>query len=48
MCHRGREWKVGKAFFGQSVALRPTHRDGVPEVFFCHQRIASMDLHEPQ
>lgn len=46
--HRGREWRVGKAFRGQPVALRPTAVDGVMEVFFCHQRIASIDLREPQ
>lgn len=45
---QGRAWRVGKAFFGQRVALRPAAEDGVVEVFFCHQRIASLNLREPQ
>jgi transposase InsO family protein len=45
---RGREGKVGKAFRGLPVALRHTAVDGVMEVFFCHQHIASINLHEPQ
>jgi transposase InsO family protein len=36
--------KVSQAFAGQRVALRPTATDGQMEVFFCHQRIATVNL----
>jgi transposase InsO family protein len=39
-----RPYFVGNAFAGLHVGLRPTARDGVLEVYFCHQRIASLDL----
>lgn len=45
---RGRPWKIGKAFHGYPVALRPTPQDGVLEVYFCHHRIASINLNESQ
>jgi transposase InsO family protein len=35
---------VGEAFRGLQVALRPTTTDGVFEVYFLHQKIASLDL----
>jgi hypothetical protein len=34
---RGREWRVGRAFIGEPVALRPTGEDGV----WCIARSAS-------
>jgi transposase InsO family protein len=37
---------VGKAFRGCPVAIRPTLDDGLFEVFFCHQRVASIDLRD--
>jgi len=44
---KNREWRVGKAFIGQPVALRSTLRDGVFDVVFHRQRIAQVDLHDP-
>jgi len=35
---------VGKAFYGQPVAIRPTTEDGVFDVYFCRHRIAGFDL----
>jgi len=40
----GRRLKVGKAFEGQPVAVRPTTTDGVWKVHFCHQHIRTLDL----
>lgn len=42
--YRGMTFKVSKAFHGYPVALRPTNEDGQLEVYFCHQRIATIDL----
>ena len=41
---RGRYHKIGKAFTGQPVAIRPTEVDGVMKVYFCHQPIKELDL----
>jgi transposase InsO family protein len=38
---------VGEAFHGLDVALRPTTTDGLYEVYFCHQQVATLDLTEP-
>jgi transposase InsO family protein len=41
----GRNLRVGKALIGQHVALRPqADRDGVFNVYFCHQKITAIDL----
>ena len=37
---------VGLPFARLPVALRPTQRDGVLDVFFCHQKIKQIDLHK--
>lgn len=43
--YRGRTLRVGKAFRGYPVAIRPNaQRDGVLEVFFCNQKIATIEL----
>lgn len=42
--YKGRILKVGKAFRGLPVALRPTEEDGILEVYFCAQRVAKVDL----
>jgi transposase InsO family protein len=34
---------VGRAFSGDPVAMRPTHTDGMFEVYYCYQRIAIID-----
>jgi transposase InsO family protein len=39
-----RIWRVGRAFIGQSVALRPTLEDGLLDVVFCGERITQIDL----
>ncbi|HKP68882.1 MAG TPA: IS481 family transposase [Pyrinomonadaceae bacterium] len=44
--HR-REFRVGKAFRGYAVALRPSTTDGVFDVYFATHRIAKVDLHQP-
>lgn len=41
-----RTWRVGKAFKGQPVALRPSSVDGRYDVFFCQHKIAEIDLRE--
>jgi len=40
----GRAKRLPKAFIGQRIALRPTHRDGVFEVYYRHQLIAEIDF----
>jgi transposase InsO family protein len=41
---RGQPYGIGHAFAGQSVAVRPSEIDGVMRVFYCHQKVASIDL----
>jgi transposase InsO family protein len=41
---QGRPFKIGNAFYRQPVALRPSTLDGLFDVFFCHQKIAQIDL----
>lgn len=41
---RGQDFRLGRAFRGELVALRPTSSDGVWEVVFCNQRITKIDL----
>ena len=40
---KNREYRVGKAFRGNPVALRPTLCDGVLDVYFCTERIGWID-----
>ena len=40
----GREFKIGKAFIGHLVALRPTITDGLFQVYFSTTRIREIDL----
>ncbi len=42
--YRNRVFKVGKAFRGDPVAVRPTQHDGLLDVYFCTQRIAWLDM----
>jgi transposase InsO family protein len=42
----GREYYIGKGFVGEPVALRPAEEDGVWNVFYCHQQVASVDRRE--
>lgn len=39
----GTEYYISKAFTGQHVALRPSAEDGVWDVFFCQERVATVD-----
>jgi transposase InsO family protein len=41
---RGAAWRVGYAFAGEPVAVRPTGTDGLMHVYYCHQRVAEIDL----
>jgi transposase InsO family protein len=43
---KNKEVKVGKAFVGQAVALRPTADDGVYHVYFSKQKISQLNLME--
>jgi len=43
----GRRWRVGKAFRGEPVGVRATGVDGVVEVWYGAQAIATLDLREP-
>jgi transposase InsO family protein len=40
----GKEWGVSKAFKGYEVALKQTERDGVLDIYFCHQKISQIDI----
>ena len=40
----GRQLRVPKAFARREIALRTTNQDGLYEVFYRHQRIASLDF----
>ena len=44
---KGKIFRVGKALIGQPVALRPlVDRDGAFDVYFCHQKLDTIDLTE--
>ncbi len=40
----GHEFRIGKAFIGQPVGIRPTSQDGCYDVYFCEQRVAQIQL----
>lgn len=44
----GRRHRIGKAFRGEPVALRPSYEDGVYHVYYCSSRIAGIDLNKSQ
>lgn len=44
---RGRRFPLTKALRGYPVAVRPTPQDGRWRVYFCHQYIRELDLHQP-
>jgi transposase InsO family protein len=44
---RGRVYVISKAFIGEPVALRETG-EGVWDVYYCHQRLISLDLTLPE
>jgi transposase InsO family protein len=39
----GKRYGVGRAFRGQAIALRPTSVDGLWDVYYCSQRVGSLD-----
>jgi transposase InsO family protein len=41
---RAVRYKISQAFIGHPIALRPTMTDGLLDVFFCHQQIATIDV----
>ena len=45
---KNRGFRIGKPFRGQPVALRATTKDGVWDVYFCHQRISKVDIRRPK
>jgi transposase InsO family protein len=45
--YKGTDHRVGRALIGQPVALRPrADLDGALEVYFCHQRVGTIDLNQ--
>jgi transposase InsO family protein len=44
--YKGHYWRVGKAFRGMPVALRPTTEDGKFNIYFCAEQVASLDLRQ--
>lgn len=42
--YRGREWRVGKAFEGERVAVRDGKEEGRVRVYYCKQQIRELDL----
>ena len=42
--YKARRFKISQAFTGYPVALRPTRCDGELAVFFCHVKVATIDL----
>lgn len=45
LSYRHQRYKIGSAFEGEYVALRPTDQDGVLDVYFTHKRVRTIDLH---
>jgi len=46
--YRGRDWKIGRAFIGESVGLSTSATDGLIEVLFLTQVIKELDLRQQQ
>ena len=44
--YRGRQWRIGRAFAGQALGVRPTTRDGIYQVLFLTQVIKELNLPE--
>ena len=44
----GRWWKVSNALKDQLIAFRPTITEGHYDVYFCHQRIMTIDLDDQE
>jgi transposase InsO family protein len=48
LSYRNRSWKIGRAFAGLPVGLRPTDTDGIMEAIFLTQVIKKLDLRQPK
>ena len=48
MSYGGREYKLGKAFEGKRVGIRPLSEDGLLGVYFCQMKVHEINLHEEQ
>ena len=44
---QSQRFKVGKAFGGHPVALRPTVESGKWKVYFCHQHVRTIEIDQP-
>jgi transposase InsO family protein len=44
---KGKEYRVGHAFYGYPVGLKESNEDGVYDVYFCQQRVVKIDLKYP-
>jgi transposase InsO family protein len=42
--YKSTRFKISQAFTGYPVALRPTMQDGQLDVFFCHMKVATVDM----
>ena len=42
--YNGKNFRVGKAFISEYVAIRPTQNDEIKKVYFCNQIIKKIDL----
>lgn len=45
--YQGHTYRVAKALRGYPVALRPTEEEGRLAVYFCHHKLAQIDLRHP-
>lgn len=41
---KGRTYFVGEGLYEQPVAIRPTVKDGIFSIFFCHREVGQIDL----
>jgi transposase InsO family protein len=41
------DYRIGRAFAGEHIALRPTREDGLLDVYYCQQRIGQIDQKDP-
>lgn len=44
---KGKEYRVGKGFYGNPVGLKESQNDGIYDVYFCHQKVVKIDLRYP-
>ncbi len=44
---QGKRVHLSKALYRLPVAIRPSEQDGLFNAYFCQQRIATLDLHQP-